>query len=618
MPLGVIRSIVSRKYTDFRGIDLLNPETAVDFRRSPDCLNVWKSYSLSQSNIIQTRPGLHPILDLSDENETNNRIYSMYVWDNDTALVHIGKRLIKWDGFPSVQNPTITTLKTDMQENESVMFYFHAGQLNRAIEAIYIMDGRNYLKFDGTNLIDAADEAYIPTTTINRSPSGGGEPYQDINLLQPKRKNKFIGDGTSTVYRLDDVQLDSIDKVVVNDVELTTGFTVDTVLGTVTFSTAPSAPSIIGQDNVEIEFTKEVSEYVNRINNCTVAKVFDNRIFFTGNPDYPNAVFHSELNDPAYVSDLRYYECGTRENPIKSIVVGNNLLWVFKKDSQTKDTIFYLTPTLDTEEGRIYPTSQGNVSVGCMSKAINYKDNILFFSRNGMEGIRGNVSYEQSVSHKSSLIDSKLINMSNYEFLKLAEFNGYLVVAIDDTMFLADYRQTFQGVTGTEYEWYVWRFPKQISCLKEYNNMLYVTDINGVVYEMSGTHDLEEAAINAYWITPRDTFGYTQHLKKINKRGAILKIKNIQNSRLKIYERTNKKDSWKLVKEVSGNGFNYEHVDYSNFSYVTADNTYVVFRVKEKKIIDISIKIGSDILDKPFGLVECNLEAFISGYVKRS
>lgn len=56
MPLSVIKNIVARKYSNFRGIDLLNAETDVDVRRSPDCLNVWKSYLLEQSNIIQTRP----------------------------------------------------------------------------------------------------------------------------------------------------------------------------------------------------------------------------------------------------------------------------------------------------------------------------------------------------------------------------------------------------------------------------------------------------------------------------------------------------------------------------------------------------------------------------------
>ena len=97
-----------------------------------------------------------------------------------------------------------------------------------------------------------------------------------------------------------------------------------------------------------------------------------------------------------------------------------------------------------------------------------------------------------------------------------------------------------------------------------------------------------------------------------------MKIKNLQNGRFKIAEKTNKSNTWKLIKEVSSNGFNYNNVDYANFSYVSGDNTYVVFRVKEKKIIDISLKIYSDELNKPFGLAEINLEAFISGYVKRS
>lgn len=359
-----------------------------------------------------------------------------------------------------------------------------------------------------------------------------------------------------------------------------------------------------------------MSGYANRIKKCTIAKVFDNRVFFSGNEDYKNDVFHSNLNNADYVPDLNYYECGTQENPIKSLVVGNNVLWVLKKDSQTKDTIFYMRPTLDVEYGRIYPTSQGNVSVGCYSKAINYKDNILFFSQSGLEGISGNIAYEQSITHKSSLVDSKLINMSNYEFLNVVEYNGYLVVSIDNMMFLGDYRQLFQGVTGTEYEWYLWQLPVNITYIKEYEDKLYMTDASGNVYTFYGTNDLGQA-FESYWTTPRDNFGYMQHLKKINKRGAVVKIKNVQNGRLKIAEKTNKAVEWKDVKEVAGQGFDFAHLDFANFSFETGDNTYVVFRVKEKKIIDISLKIYSDIINKPFGLSEISLEAFISGYVKR-
>lgn len=605
MPLSVIRGIVTRRYNDFRGIDLLNAETQVDTRRSPDCLNVWKSYQLAQSNIIQTRPGIVLDADWGDENEENNTVYSFFFYGTD-RIAHVGTKLKKTGTSP---NP-YSVIYSGMSENESEMTLFGNDLL--------ILDGTHYIRYNGSTASDVSGTmCYIPTTTISRNPAGGGEPYEDVNLLQPKRKNTFLADGTSTDYYLDAINIDSVDEVKVNGTTLSSGYTVNTSLGKVVFSTAPASPTLIGKDNVEITFSKTVSGYANRIKNCKIIRVFDNRVFFSGNPDFPNVVFHSALNNPFYVSDLNYYECGTMENPIKSMVVGNNILWVFKKDSQTKDTIFYLTPNTDVDYGRIYPTSQGNVAIGCYSKAINYKDSILYFSKNGLEGISGNVAYEQSVTHKSSLIDPKLTNMSNFEFIKIAEYNGYLVAAIDDTIFLADYRQMFSGVTGNEYEWYLWKIPVEMSCLKAYSGDLYFGDSTGKFYKFYGTNDLNEA-ITSYWTTPRETFGYMQHLKKINKRGAILKIKNIMNSRLKIAEKTNKAGQWKTVKEVSGNGFTYNHVDYANFSYETGDNTYVVFRVKEKKIIDIALKIYSDEKDKPFGLIDVNMEAFISGYVKRS
>ena len=51
-----IGDLMTRLYGNFRGIDLLNPANSVDLSRSPDCKNVWKSYSTVESNIIQTRP----------------------------------------------------------------------------------------------------------------------------------------------------------------------------------------------------------------------------------------------------------------------------------------------------------------------------------------------------------------------------------------------------------------------------------------------------------------------------------------------------------------------------------------------------------------------------------
>lgn len=597
-----IGDLMTRTYGNFRGIDLLNPANSVDLARSPDCLNVWKSYGTTQSNMIQTREGYKKIINLGTE-----PIHNIYVYSIDTALVHMGNKLIKWVGFPS-ENISTEVLKEDMQKVKSVMFFYN--------DSIYILDGLHYLKFDGEKIIDVSDEAYIPTTTVSRAPSGGGEILEDVNLLGNKRRNSFLADGTSTEYILDATGIDSVDKVIVNDEE-TTSYEVNKLLGKVIFTIAPTAPAIVGKDNVIIEFTKTVEDYDKRIKECTISTVFDNRIFFSGNPDYPNAVFHCSLNNPAYISDLDYYECGSKDNPIKSLIVGNNLLWVLKYENQNKDTIFYLAPTLATDYGKIYPTSQGNVAVGCYSTGVNYQDNIVFLSREGLEGFTGNVEYEQSVSHKSSLIDSKMTKLSNYSMPNIAEYNGYLLIAIDNLIFLADNRQTFKGLKGIEYEWYLWQFPVKISYLKSFQDKLYFGDNEGNIYTMSGTNDNGQTIIS-YWTTPRDAFGYINHLKTVNKRGSILKIKNIQNGKVKIATQTNKEPVFETIKEASSNGFDFENFDFENFSFETGENSYVVFRIKEKKIIDISLKVFSDELDKPFGLINLVLEAFLGGYVKRS
>ena len=65
-----IGDLMTRVYGNFRGIDLLNPANSVDLSRSPDCKNVWKSYSTLESNIIQTRPRIQEVSKLRKWKDT--------------------------------------------------------------------------------------------------------------------------------------------------------------------------------------------------------------------------------------------------------------------------------------------------------------------------------------------------------------------------------------------------------------------------------------------------------------------------------------------------------------------------------------------------------------------
>lgn len=592
---------IKRQYINLAGVDFKNEESLVDLNRSPDALNVYRDYT-GEDNCIQTRPGYVKLAEFGES------INGMYIYNDTTMIVHSGTKLYLWDNFPELpDNPEV--LSSSMNDRTTSFFIFD--------NKLYINDGLNYLVYDGT-LRDVSEDAFIPTTSIGRSPLGGGTMYQDVNVLTPKRINTFLADGTSTEYYLDATGIDSVDEVYVNDtlVEANVDYTVSLSLGKVIFTTAPSQPDLSGVDNVSITYSKSTAGYIDRIARCTISQVFDNRVFFTGNPAYKNAIFHCELKNPAYVSDLSYYEDGTSETGIKSITVGNNVLWVFKEPNQENATVFYHIPTTSGEYGRIYPNKQGNVSSGCFSTATNFKDDVVFLSKYGLEGISGNIQEEQLLSHRSSMVDNKLINTNNYNMAKLCEWKGYLLILTDKYIFLADSRQRFEGVDGIEYEWYLWDIGKaNPNILKEYSGNLYIGSKDGKIYHVQGTNDNGETILS-YWTTPMDAFGYGNTLKTTNKRGGVAKIKTIPNGTIKVAERTNKTNE-KYIAKKSLTGFNYAEWDYSNFAYTTTNDSYMVYKIKEKKFITISLKFYSDELNRPFGLFSAILEAFVGGYVKR-
>ena len=163
---------------------------------------------------------------------------------------------------------------------------------------IYILSGK-YQSWDGTTLEEV--EGYTPLVFINTPPAGGGLIYDEINMLSPKKHQTFNGDGTSTVYHLaqnyftSDVDLTSVDKVIVGTTELATSdYTVDTHNGTVTFNTAPPQ----GMDNVDIYWTLDDGDR-SIIEGMKYGTVFggdvDTRVFLYGNHNCPNRTYFSGI-----------------------------------------------------------------------------------------------------------------------------------------------------------------------------------------------------------------------------------------------------------------------------------------------------------------------------------
>lgn len=554
-------SLITRNYKPIKGLDFSNRGDEVSLYRTPDALNVWRNYKSSQGRAIETRP------DIDVEKEFSEFIFGLYFFTykgKKHRIVHAGKNLYDDD----------KVIYSKMSEHKSQAFIY--GDL------FYIKDGTSYLVYDGTTVKEV--EGFIPTTTISRSPNGGGTVYQDVNLLTGIRKNSFVGDGASKDYIVDSESFDSDYKVRVwvNDKELTTGFTTNPSTGKITFTTAPAEPNTVGQDNVIIQFRKTVAGYRDKIDKCTLLEVFDNRVFFSGNPNYPNKLWHCSLEDPTYCSDLDYYNEGVDDAKIKALISGNNALWVLKEPSQTNTTIFYHTPTIDDELGKVYPSIHSSISTGCISTGTNFNDNIVFFSERGLEGITGDVTTEQVLSHRSTFIDNKLLNEPNYKNLVLAEWEGYLLVIIDNHIYLAD------SNSEIKYEWYLWDIGVKVTGARVDNGILYLYS-DKTIYSLTNTS--EDRTVEAYITTIEDEFKYPQYYKSSNKKGCVIDCNG------------------DITVSVKTDNNSFEKIN-------TYKNTkgYVVCKKKKKKFKSIQYKFSST---KPFELYSATVECYILSYVKR-
>jgi hypothetical protein len=556
--------LVPRIYANFRGVDFRGEE--INLVRSPDCLNVWKDYKETES--IRTRPGMELKVSFP------SKVYGVYFF-NSLMLVHSGKNIYK---VTSGGQKTILFSNANQAPGNAFVYE----------NVWYFKDGINYIQYDGETIKEV--EGYVPTTTIARKPVGGGTKYEDVNMLSDYRKNAFLSDGGSFDYFLDVRNLDEdyVPEVTVDGkVVDTSQYTVDYAEGKITFTnTAPNAPLTDGQDNVIIKFKKAVEGYKDIVLKCTLLQLFDNRVFFSGNKDYPNVVYHCSLNDPSYVSDLDYYREGLDSAQVRGLVAGNNALWVFREPSSANTTVFYHTPTLDEEYGKIYPSTHSSVTTGCVGSAINFNDDIVFFSERGMEGISGDVTTEQVVAHRSSLVDRKLTAEPSYKDMILEEWEGYLFVFIGSKAYLADSRAVFTNENHIEYDWFYWDMGKEITCTCVKDGILYLGTADGI-YTLTDM----EAAVESYWTTPKDKFKHPHKLKTSNKRGCVC--------------------------EATGDIFVYAKLEDTDFELIGAYGNvtdFFVSRIKRKKFKDIQLKFYSN---TRFSLETVTLECFIGGYIKR-
>lgn len=520
---------------NFLGVDFTTSPIECDKRRSPYSKNI-----INKDGYNETRNGYEVINSFGD---SVNGVWNIDTPEKELFLVHAGTKLYE--------------CSTDFKENKLIL----EGLSNNRSVGLYIGD---YLTiFDGSRAIIyyntesgykavfLDESGYIPTTSVARDSSGGGTDYEKVNLMSPYRINTFLTEEIEetiggeivkkqqTVFKLDDINIDSVELVeVLTDEGIwkildPSEYNVDKVTGQVTFSTAPGESPVLGRDNVSIKYKKSLSDNNSKINKCSIATLYgydgnNDRIFVSGNPEYPNYDFHCESNDPTYWPDENFTKIGTE--PIVSYSrLTDGSLGVHKKQSDTDCTIYYRSSNL-LDNLEVFPLKDGVKNIGCISRYANCNllNDPLFLSEQGVFAILGNSSGEKFAQQRSYYVNGKLTKEENLENAVAISMNGKYYLAINNHVYIADSRYlSYPKHSKTEqyqYEWWFWdNLPVRL--FFSWNNELYFGTSDGKICKFNDSYLDDTTPVESYWETPFLELGSSFFAKTIKMVTLILNPK---------------------------------------------------------------------------------------------
>ena len=216
-----------------------------------------------------------------------------------------------------------------------------------------------------------------------------------------------------------------------------------------------------------------------------------------------------------------------------------------------------------------------------------------------MEGASTDITTEQFATHRSSLVDRKLLVHPKYKDMILTEWEGYLLVFMGKDVYLADSRAVLTNENHIEYEWYHWNLGRyDVTCAAVHDGVLYIGTGEGHIYSLTreakngdGHKDIT-MPIESYWTTPKDNFGAPNKLKTTNKKGCVVEA----------------------IGDVAVSVKTDDDKEYELIGTNEGIDDYFVSRIKRKKFKDIQLKFESK---TAFSLEAASLECFIGGYIKR-
>lgn len=267
---------------------------------------------------------------------------------------------------------------------------------------------------------------------------------------------------------------------------------------------------IDGDGNIIAKFPHYVAGYADRINKCRFGIIYNNRLFVSGNPNFPNVDWHSsqvnssqaenyntvEDKDLTYFSDLDYCKYGSENSAVKGYdIYRDGTLLVFKGKAQHEATIYTRQSQLVNASGydgnvvsegelaeEAYPCFPVNPNGGegaiSSDSIINFVGETLVLTRDGIKAITSKESTYNNAKYTydvSSHINNKLLKNNDLNYAFISQFKEKLLLMTDEGLYVGEYKLRDES---SEYEWY---FCDNIDAYSffEIDDELYFSDEEG-------------------------------------------------------------------------------------------------------------------------------------------
>jgi len=644
--------------TSFLGADFTSESSTVDDTKSPNVENMIRSVP----GKIRKRMGYQKLFDYGAPIYGVHHLSTTDVW-----LVHAGTKLYNLrapkgsDWKDHLENEVVdeeqsnivllngdveeTVVYSNMAQHRSVSF-----QLN---QKLVILDGHKAKIYDGDTVRTIEEIAYIPTLTISKNYNGGGTDYEPLNLLQPAFIEQFLVKSDQGTVKSFQLTFGGLDATTVKAWLLNssgqwiekregTDFSVNRTTGVVTFTNAPGASPITGEDNVKIQAYRTVSGYADRINHCTIGAMFgvngaNDRLFVSGNPDqgvkngqlysYINCDWFSQQYDPTYFADVWYAKLGNDASAIMGYSIINNYLAAHKDFNELTQSILIREGDLVDDEPvfKVINTLQG---AGAISKyCFSYlATEPVFLTRLGVFAVTAqDITGEKYAQDRSYYLEGKLLKEPHLENAHAYTWKDYYILSINDHLYVLDGLQPMHTDKSRPYAtrqyagFYFTNIPA--SCFFEIDSELYFGSENGGIYKWNTDEKLlasyndDGEPISATWETA-DISEKLFYKKKTYRYLALRCMPEISSS-VEVYAQKN--GIWELLKDdtVTLKYFSYEYLNYSKLTYSTNKTQRVTAnKIRLKKLDHVRFRFANSKLNEPLGINDFAVEYTQSGNVK--